>query len=157
MLQPDGTTYVFGNTVYNTKKVEATFYVSDKPLSDEFPELVQYNGSTQGGGDNYLNKITTPGYAHTYMISSVLSADYEDIDNNGPSDLDLGTYTKFGYTTINDYKWRTPFQQDLASYNEGLKTNKKDQKGTYIYGEKQVSYLNKIETNKVFPANTFKF
>ncbi len=146
VLQPDGTTYVFGNTVYNTKKVEATFDVSNKSLVPYFPELVQYNGSTQGGGDNYLNKITTPGYAHTYMISSVLSADYEDIDNNGPSDLDLGSYTKFGYTLFNDYKWRTPFNEGAASYNEGLKTNKKDQKGTYIYGEKQVSYLNKIET-----------
>lgn len=155
VLQADGTTYVYGKTVYNTKKVEATFDVSGK-VGDNRRGTVQYNGSTAGNGnansDEYINKITTPSYSHSYLITSVLSSDYQDIDNNGPSDKDLGTYTKFDYTKSGDigyssnYKWRVPYGANEASYNEGLKTSKKDQKGNYIYGEKELSYLKKIET-----------
>lgn len=155
VLQADGTTYVYGKTVYNTKKIEATFDVSGK-AGDNRNGIVQYNGSTSGNGNNnsdeYVNKITTPEYAHSYLITSVLSSDYADIDDNGPSDNDFGTYTKFDYTESGDpgylknYKWRVPYRANEASYNEGLKTSKKDQKGNYIYGEKELSYLKKIET-----------
>ena len=149
ILKPDGSTYVFGKANYNTSKVEATFDVS-RQSGDIITGLVQYNGSLTGNNssysDQYVNKITTPAYAHSYSITSVLSSDYQDIDNNGPSDTDLGSYTKFDYTNINNYKWRVPYGQNQASYNEGLKTSAKDQKGNYIYGEKNLSYLNKIET-----------
>ncbi|MGH2665718.1 hypothetical protein [Flavobacterium sp.] len=153
VLQADGTTYVYGKTVYNNTKVEATFDVS---LRNDFSTrrgLVGYNGSVHGNdsdakkSDRFVNKITTPSYAHSYLITSVLSTDYEDIDNNGPSDSDLGGYTKFEYTTpINNYRWRVPYGSGIASYNEGLNTSKRDQKGNYIYGEKELTYLKKIET-----------
>ncbi|MDI5887643.1 PKD-like domain-containing protein [Flavobacterium yafengii] len=155
VLQSDGTTYVFGKTVYNTTKVEATFDVSGK-VGNNRKGTVEYNGNTTGNGnansDQYVNKITTPGYAHSYLVTSVLSSDYQDIDDNGPSDKDLGTYTNFDYTKSGDigyasnYKWRVPYGANEASYNEGLKTSKKDQKGNYIYGEKEITYLKKIET-----------
>lgn len=153
ILQTDGTTYVFGKANYNTKKVEATFDVS-KQVGNNDSGLVSYYGDITGKvtgnestfSDKYVNKITTPAYAHSYSITSVLSSDYQDIDNNGPSDSDLGTYTKFDYTNIDNYKWRVPYGQNQTTYNEGLKTSNKDQKGNYIYGEKQLSYLNKIET-----------
>ncbi|WP_177731370.1 hypothetical protein [Flavobacterium inviolabile] len=149
VLQTDGSTYVYGKTAYNTKKVEATFDVSKQP-GNNTTGLVPYNGTTAGNNtnvsDKFLNKITTPAYAHSYLITSVLSADYEDVDSNGPSLNDLGTFTKFDYTTINNYQWRIPFQSNTANYNEGLISNKDDQKGTYIYGTKQLVYLDKIST-----------
>lgn len=158
VLQTDGTTYVYGQSVYNTTKVEATFDVSAKG-GDSRTGIVGYNGTVSSDNrsvlndngtadsDHYVNKITTPGYAHSYLITSVLSSDYQDIDNNGPSDKDLGTYTKFDYTkTVGNYKWRVPYGTNEASYNEGLRTSKKDQKGNYIYGEKELVYLKKIET-----------
>jgi hypothetical protein len=145
VLQPDGSTYIFGSAAYNTKKIEATFDVTGKSGSNS-TGLVNYQGSINGQGDEYINRITTPSYAHSYLITSVLSSDYEDLDNNGPSDRDLGSYTKFGYSIVSNYKWKTPYSLNMASYDEGLKTHPSDQKGSYLYGEKQLSYLNRIET-----------
>lgn len=157
ILKEDGNTYVFGKAVYNIKKIEATFDVSGRS-GDNVSGLVSYNGSVSGNhsaySDKYENVITTPEYAHTYLLTSILSTDYEDLDNNGISDNDLGSYTKFDYTKqgeanyISNYKWRTPYttEANKAYYNEGLKTSRKDQKGSYIYGEKEVTYLKKIET-----------
>lgn len=155
VLQTDGTSYVYGVTAYNTKKVEATFDVSGRD-GDNTSGLVEYNGSTSGNhrnaSDKYLNKITTPKYAHSYLLSSVLSSDYEDIDGNGPSLNDLGSYTQFIYdqkaltSNTNLYKWRIPFNKNTATYNNGLFSKNSDQKGTYIYGEKELVYLDKIVT-----------
>jgi hypothetical protein len=150
VLQADGTTYIYGKTAYNKTKVEATFDVSGR-AGNNVTGLVTYNGSVTGNqgnhSDEYVNRVTTPGYAHSYLITSVLSPDYQDLDNNGPSDKDLGNYTKFEYVTpVTDYQWRVPYERNKASYSEGLKSSQKDQKGNYIYGIKEITYLNKIET-----------
>lgn len=160
VLQPGGSLYVYGETVYNKKKVEATFDVTKPKNSainssqNRLDETVNYfgaNGLIAGNStddsDHYLNKITTPGYAHAYLLTSVLSTDYEDLMNDGPTDDDLGTYTKFVYTkTSDDYKWRVPFRDHTASYNRGLYTDENDDKGNYLYGEKEVKYVSRIET-----------
>ncbi|WP_299249347.1 hypothetical protein [uncultured Aquimarina sp.] len=153
ILKPDGSFYVFGKSAYNLEKIEATFDVSGRTDFDCNSGLVGYNSSnikSNGNGeksDQFFNRTTTPGYAHTYLLSSILSADYEDIDHNGPTENDLGSYTKFSYKKQeNNYQWRTPYQQDKASYNEGLKSNPYDQKGNYIYGAKELLYIDKIET-----------
>ncbi|PKB18339.1 PKD-like domain-containing protein [Flavobacterium sp. 5] len=155
VLQADGSTYIYGKTVYNTEKIEASFDVS-KQSGSNYEGTVHYETALDKNGtqnsDEYVNKIKTPAYAHSYLITSVLSSDYQDLDNNGPTDNDLGTYTKFDYTKPNDthyvgnYNWRVPYEKNSASYNEGLKTSKKDQRGNYIYGKKELSYLKKIET-----------
>ncbi|MGV7107012.1 hypothetical protein [Flavobacterium sp. U410] len=153
VLQTDGTTYVYGQTAYNTKKVEATFDVSGKGVSTNYndsglvPYDLPYSSNSNSISDRYLNKITTPKYAHSYLLSSVLSSDYEDISGNGPSLDDLGSYTQFIYTiTESNYKWRVPFEKNKATYNNGLITKNYDQKGNYIYGEKELIYLDKIIT-----------
>lgn len=149
ILQTDGNSYVYGETAYNLKKSEATFDVSSK-TGNNTTGLVEYNGSLYGNGDGtsdqYVNRVITPAYAHSYLLSTVLSPDYQDVDDNGPTVNDLGAFTKFEYTTISDYKWRVPFQKNTATYNEGLISKKDDQKGNYLYGEKELKYLNKIVT-----------
>lgn len=149
VLQADGNTYVYGETAYNTKKIEATFDVSAKG-GNNTNGLVDYNGSLYGNGtntsDEYVNRVTTPPYAHSYLLSTVLSSDYQDIDDNGPTLNDLGTFTKFEYTTVPNYQWRVPFEKDKATYNEGLISKKDDQKGNYLYGKKELKYLTKIVT-----------
>nr|WP_294922378.1 hypothetical protein [uncultured Flavobacterium sp.] len=153
ILQADGTTYVYGETAYNTKKTEATFDVSGVSGSqsgNNTTGLVGYNGSMYGNesntSDQYVNRVSTPPYAHSYLLSTVLSSDYQDIDDNGPTVNDLGNFTKFEYTTLPIYKWRVPFEKDKATYNEGLISKKDDQKGNYLYGEKELKYLDKIVT-----------
>lgn len=150
VLQADGSTYVYGETAYNLLKEEVTFAVPNN--GDCETGLVQFSGtddsrSNSNGVDNYFNKIITPPYAHTYLLSSVLSSDYEDITGDGPSDDDLGSYTKFSYSQKEaGYKWRIPYLDQTASFNEGLKTNTLDQRGNYIRGEKEIKYIDKIET-----------
>ncbi|WP_278008812.1 hypothetical protein [Flavobacterium gyeonganense] len=149
VLQADGNTYVYGETAYNTNKIETTFDVS-KQNGNNTNGLVKYNGSLYGNGtntsDEYVNRVKTPPYAHSYLLSTVLSSDYQDIDDNGPTLNDLGTFTKFEYTTVPNYQWRVPFEENKATYNEGLISKKDDQKGNYLYGQKELKYLTRIVT-----------
>lgn len=149
-LKPDGSTYVFGETAYNIEKQEVTF--ATEATGDCATGIVTYQPnentrSNKSGIDHFYDKVVTPAYAHTYLLSSVLSSDYEDITGDGPTDDDLGAYTLFEYENQADnFQWRVPFGQNEASYNEGLRTNRADQKGSYIYGQKEIKYLKKIET-----------
>ncbi len=158
VLQKDGSRYIYGKAAYNIKKVEATFNVSGRtPIcNSNVSGLITYapdrdNSDRNTQGNEYFNRITTPAYAHTYLLSSVVSSDYEDLKNDGPTDDDLGAYTKFTYVNKGArqggvYKWRIPFQENTASYNEGLKSDATDDMGSYIYGEKELLYAHTIET-----------
>ncbi len=152
VMQPDGSTYVYGESVYNTKKIEATFDVSKYRNTANCQDgTVSYNPNILSNrsqhSDGFFNRVTTPAYAHTYLLNGVLSSDYEDLTGNGPTDDDLGAYTKFIYRTHNDnFKWRIPFKENEASFNEGLKSNNRDEKANYVYGEKEIKYIEKIET-----------
>ncbi|MFH6946434.1 hypothetical protein [Flavobacterium sp. FlaQc-50] len=150
-----GERYIYGRAAYNVVKKEVTFDVGNNPV--HYKEgLVEYRGndnSTRNDreGDKYFNRITTPSYAHSYLLTSVLSSDYQDIKGDGLTDDDLGTYTKFEYENKNKdkgntYKWRIPFKGNMANHDEGLRSSKKDNKGNYIYGEKELLYVKKIIT-----------
>jgi hypothetical protein len=143
----NGSRHIFGETAYNLTKQEITY--STNSVGNINTGIVNYNPSeanenNHAGIDHYFNKITTPQFAHTYLISSILSSDYQDLNSDGPTDDDLGSYTKFDYLTSSNYKWRVPYKG--ASYNEGLKANISDQKASLLYGEKELKYINKIET-----------
>ncbi len=158
ILKPDGATYIFGETAYNTKKIEATFAVDGSREGNCGTGLVDYaTGSdnsvfNNNGVDHFFDRVNTPAYAHTYLLSSVLSSDYEDLTSNGPTLDDLGAYTQFDYfsPTSSDsgenFKWRIPYQAGKAAYNAGLNTVSEDQKGNYIYGEKEIKYVKRIRT-----------
>lgn len=157
----NGTRNIYGETVYNMQKKEVTFNVGTTSSISYKDGLVKYldgdnTSSNRQGRDHYFNGIKTPPYAHTYLLTSVLSSDYQDLTANGISDDDLGSYTKFTYSKMSNYKWRIPYgkttinnaqvNSHTASYNEGLKTDKLDQKGSYLYGVKENKYLKRIET-----------
>lgn len=149
-----GERYIYGRPAYNTIKKEVTFDIGNAaPIYQS--NLVEYNpgvdnsAGNKRGGDEYFNRVTTPAYAHSYLLTSVLSADYQDLKNDGPSDDDLGTYTLFEYDQKikpNIYKWRVPFKANTANYDEGLRSSKKDNKANYIYGEKELLYVKRITT-----------
>lgn len=146
----NGNRHVFGETAYNITKEEVSFATGGHSFNEE-DGTVNYvgNPTNHEGVDHYYNKTVTPAYAHTYMISHILSSDYEDVTGDGTTDDDMGSYTKFEYVDMGDYKWRTPYGYNTSSYNEGLKTlkgAKGDQKGSYVYGEKESKYLSRIVT-----------
>jgi len=155
VLNTDGRRYVYGLPVYNLKQKDVTFSVK-KENATLSAGLVDYD-STQdnsprnpNGRDNYYTREEIPAYAHSFLLTGILSSDYVDISNNGISDDDLGDAVKFNYSKIcgikNPYGWKTPRGHNKASYNEGLKSDNRDDKGSYVYGEKELWYLHSIES-----------
>jgi len=147
----DGARYVYGLPAYNTLKKEASFSVKAEN-GDCANGLVTYDPASLTTpstlpNNQFLNRVTTPGYVHTHLLTAVLSTDYQDISGDGPTADDLGSYTKFSYDRKDpNYKWRVPMQVETANYDEGLKTDTKDDQGNYVYGEKELYYIDKIET-----------
>lgn len=156
----DGARYIYGIPAYNVIKKETTFAVNGSS-GDCSTGLVSYAPGTDNSvnnthGDKFFNQITTPGYAHTYLLSSVLSTDYQDRTGNGPSKDDLGSYTKFTYEKLsNNYRWRMPYEANKASYSEGTRTDTDDDQGNYTYGEKEISYTKTIETKTHIAVFTY--
>jgi len=160
VLNTDGRRYVYGIPAYNLSQKEVTFAVSSY-LGNTTTGLVSYTPGVDNsvdnpnGKDNFFSSETTPAYAHSYLLTGVLSPDYVDITGDGITEDDNGDAVKFNYsrmkwvvsgTPTTTFKWRTPYQQDSASYNEGLKSDRTDDKGSYVYGEKEVWYMNSIES-----------
>ena len=155
VTQPDGSRYVYGLPVYNIIQKDVTFSVGtsemDAALDMEVNEernLIKYNDNQASvynhyGKDNYYNEVVTPAYAHTYLLTEILSADYVDVTGNGPTEDDLGSYLKYNYgipddddadgipdaddpdgdeagdkyfyPDIENFKWRTPNIGDIDS------------------------------------------
>ncbi|HEX8331551.1 MAG TPA: PA14 domain-containing protein, partial [Segetibacter sp.] len=159
VLNTDGRRYIYGIPVYNLLQKEATFSV-DGSQGDSHSGLVTYN---PGAGDNtsgnkkgkdwYYNSETVPAYAHTFLLSNIVSPDYVDVAGDGITADDLGDAIKFNYSKIsgvmNPFKWRAPFGINTATYNEGLKTDNRDDKGNYVYGEKELWYLHSLESKSM--------
>ena len=161
VLNPDGRRYVYGLPAYNIEQKDATFAIDKETnannLSKGLATYVAAGSSPDNsvnnikGKDHFFTKDSIPAYAHSFLLTGILSPDYVDITGNGITDDDLGDAVKFNYSRIfgpesSYYKWRTPSQANLANYNEGLKSYNRDDKATYMYGQKEVWYLNSIES-----------
>ncbi len=148
----DGARYIYGEALYNTTKKEISFSMANKGGGDCLTGLIDYDPATDAtvdqnkNGNQYFNSVTTPAYSHTFLLTTLLSSDYSDVKGDGLTDDDLGSYTKFTYTSGSNYRWRVPFQEEKANFNEGLKSDTEDDKGSYVYGEKEMKYIDKIET-----------
>lgn len=145
--QTDGRRYVFGIPAMNNEQHEYTF-ATDAAASGG---IVPVNGANtvnnNKGRDNYFSKTSTPPFAHSYLLTSVLSTDYVDVTGNGPSDDDLGSFTKFNYSRkATNYAWRAPYGNNEAQHNEGFKSDKTDDKGSYLEGKREQWMLHSIET-----------
>jgi hypothetical protein len=87
-----------------------------------------------------------PPYVTSHLLTAVLSPDYIDVDNNGPSPNDIGNYVKVNYSYAGRYKWRTPYGNKQASFNKALLSDDSDNKASYVYGEKEIWYTHSIES-----------
>ncbi|MFW5700277.1 MAG: hypothetical protein ACOCWM_01195, partial [Cyclobacteriaceae bacterium] len=89
-------------------------------------------------------------YANTFLLTSITTPDYVDINFDGPTPDDLGGWTKFSYKqaygseTGDWYKWRMPYQGLIV--NKGSYSDPSDDLGSYSSGEKEVYYLKEIRT-----------
>lgn len=154
-VNPDGKRFVFGIPAYNLQQKAATFSINygDANLQSghvgyksEGPDADNSIGNKRSV-DHYFESTIIPQYAHSFLLTAVLSPDYEDVDQNGISDNDPGEAIKFNYSLLPyTYKWRLPFEKDSAHYLDGLTTVQDDGKGNYEFGEKQTWYLHSIES-----------
>lgn len=150
-LNVDGTRYIYGIAAYSHEQKNVSFAIDNIVLSCSglagYVPGADNSVNNDNGVDNYYNAVTTKDYAHSYLLTGVLNADYVDADNiKGPSKGDLGGYLSFDYEKIDNYKWRNPVNQSRASYDEGFNTDKTDDKAHYIYGKKELWYVKTIES-----------
>ncbi len=174
VLNGDGKRYVYGLPAYNLMQKDVTFAVEKYNDGSNATGLVTYNPGIDNtvnndkGKDNYFSAETTPASAHSYLLTGLLSADYVDITGDGISEDDIGDAVKFNYSRMEwsdpnmqsgkttNFKWRAPYIQNKATFNEGLKSDKTDDKGNYIYGEKEIWYTNSIESKTMIATFTLE-
>lgn len=166
VLEKNGMRYVYGIPVYNVRQKDFTFSVAGVPVNTS-ENLVAYDTADEptvnsrhmansSKIDGYVQTQEIPAYASSFLLTGLLSPDYVDVTGDGITEDDLGNAVKFNYTKSADlHKWRTPRKNgnngkmDLAHFNEGIRTEKKDNKATISYGEREVWYLNSIESKSM--------
>lgn len=156
----DGKRMVYGLPVYNKKQDEYSF-ASHRSKLDTTRNLVTFalkgdgsiDNQDMGNGnqsiDEYYHKESQPAYATSYMLTGILSPDYVDMTDNGITEDDRGTAFKFNYSKVKeDYHWRTPYDRNpkSAQFNRSLNADPDDDKASFVYGEKELWYLNSIES-----------
>lgn len=145
----DGSRYVYGIPAYNLSQIDVSFRI---PQNSAHPQYFTYSDAENSiynteGKDNLYSRNQYPAYAHSYLLSGVLSPDYSDLTGDGISDDDIGSAVKFTYSKLDyTFKWRTPLGDHQANYQEGLYADDKDQVANYSYGTKEVWYLHGIES-----------
>lgn len=147
---PEGMVYEFAFPVINHKERDVIFSIDESTSGNRTVgyAVADASISNRNGIDHFYSASEVPDYVHSNLITAVYAPDYIDVTGNGPSDDDLGYFVKFNYSYGlsggNYYKWRSPFTD--ANYIRNNYSNPMDDKAAYIYGEKEIVYLNSIET-----------
>ncbi len=114
--------------------------------------LVEYTPNTDNslnnkrGNNFYYLKNEVPTHATSYLLTEQLSGNYTDVTGNGPTPDDIGDYVRYNYSHLGVSKWRFPYQQNRATFNEGFKSDELDDMGSYQYGTRDAYLIHSIET-----------
>lgn len=175
ITRDDGMTYVYGLPVYNRGEVDMSyglFGLSEQNIYNNFlgyktvAPLRETSANPAGlfndqfAHNENLNGIEYPTpYASTFLLTEIVSPDFIDRTNNGPTPDDIGGYVIFNYRPLTAdplwdksnkdsidfwYKWRMPYRG--LSYRRNSLSDPYDDAGTFSYGYKEVYYLESIET-----------
>lgn len=153
VCKPDGNKYVYGIAAYNILQQDYSFTnvgaekdCENGQVAYDTDHFFSHKDRAFKGIDEYFEKTEIPPYAHSYLLTSVLSSDYIDADENGPTKNDNGNYTKIKYQKVPyDYNWRVPFKGGKANLNEGLKSDNYDDNANFVYGKKEIWHVYSIE------------
>ncbi|MGD1848069.1 MAG: hypothetical protein ACFB10_21960 [Salibacteraceae bacterium] len=169
VTNPDGRKFIYGEPVYNFEQKEVFFSVEhdyDDSSGDSFfkgdkSKLTQYkidagkadnSLDNKKGYDKFYSATKLPPYPTSHLLTQIVSSDYIDLTDDGPSPDDFGSWTRFGYTTHMDanapYQWRAPYNHEdqMANFIPGNLSDPGDDKAAYSYGTKELKYLDTIET-----------
>lgn len=157
-----GMMYCFGQPIFSKKEVRENIGLHALPSSKYSVSNNRMLYATNDDISNVKNSDSYPFYngtnvtystpvATSFLLTTILTPDYIDIDNNGVSPNDVGGYTKFSYhkATNKDrkpasVKWRTPYKGYY--YSKGNLTDLRDDYASVQFGEREEFYLDSIET-----------
>jgi len=150
IFNESGLRYVYGLPVYSRN--EATLSYGIKGGTIENNSAVYFNSTeiSQYFSDPEIKVGETKEdpYAASYLLTEITTPDYIDRSLDGPTVDDYGGYTRFNYDKAYGdgtwYKWRQPYNG--LNYQKNSLSDKKDDLGTLNSGEKQVYYLQAVET-----------
>jgi hypothetical protein len=158
VTEANGKRYVYGIPVYNTLQKDFSFTVTNTGTEDDKVNISSDEASSVNNSkDGFIQVTETPGYAHSFLLTGLLSPDYVDATGNGITEDDLGDAVKFNYTKYANHKWRTPHtagDQATANFNAGNRTEMRDDKGIISYGERESWYLHSIESKTMIAVFT---
>ncbi|MEW8561004.1 MAG: hypothetical protein AB2541_02830 [Candidatus Thiodiazotropha sp.] len=142
--------FLRGQTLVNVPKktdqvIKKWFNWLSSSEEEDMPEL-DLEGSLPNTTDQFLSCTSTPSYAHSYYLTSVLGPNYIDADSTpGPSQGDMGHWVRFEYENVSDYLYRSPY--DGAHYSRGYENSYLgDDRGTLTIGLKNVFFLRRAFT-----------
>lgn len=167
VLEGNASRYVYGLPVYTRLQKEVSFSTDGTVTGNMVKYKAGENTTMNAAGEEgFFQSQQLQDFAHSFLLTSILSPDYVDVKGDGITDDDLGTAVKFNYSCANltsqsgttgfeAYKWRFPFgkindeKNNLATFSEGLKTDRTDDKAHYTYGTKELWYLHSIESKNM--------
>lgn len=161
-----GNRYVYGLPVYAKNEVSMSYSLEGVPAGNINHNAIayhNYSGSSRNSGEE-----STAPYATSYLLTEITTPDFVDRQLDGPDSTDFGGWTKFSYRQKygaynktsggNWYRWRLPFNG--LKYNAMDRTDNTDDMGSLQSGDKEVYYLQTIETKThvaVFITNKTNF
>lgn len=161
VTEASGKRYIYGLPVYNIIQKDFTFTTGSTNTSDADAEKINFNPTEpytlNTDKDGYIQITETPAYAHSFLLSGLLSPDYVDVTGDGITEDDMGDAVKFNYTRYADHKWRTPLTGGSAlqaNFNPGNRTERKDDKGIITYGKRESWYTHSIESKTMIAIFT---
>ncbi len=153
----DGMTYTFGLPVYSRNEVSLQYGFKNVPASNIESNYLLYADTEASNIRIKTGQESLTPYATTYLLTSITSPDYIDRTFNGPSKDDIGSWTRFTYKQVHGssdktdgswYRWRIPYTGFL--YNRNSLSNERDDLASYTAGEKEICYLDTVETKTHF-------
>lgn len=151
-----GKRYTYGLPVYVRNEASLQYGLEGQSVTVDDNQTVYFSGSFD---EDDLTRLSghrqyTP-YAKNWLLTSVTSQDYVDLTLDGPTDDDLGGWVRFEYDRAfgtddkesasgNWYRWRVPYTG--MDYVRGEMSDPRDDAGVVRYGEKEVYYVNTIDT-----------
>ncbi len=172
-----GVTYTYGLPVFARNEKNLQYGVAGS-WGDAFKTHPKKEQSHHSNAPTVNGQVREDPYVSTYLLTQILSSDYVDRTDNGPSSDDFGSYTVFSYqrcagtylkemdpaTSHQWYRWRTPYTgqyyQPGRMLDNKLAGDYKDDRGIVSSGEKEVYFLESIQTKThtaVFVTNKTNF
>lgn len=154
VLDASGTRYNFGIPAKNKVHKSVVFSKNHAGYGSTMPTLLNktalYLGNSENtknntsGQNNHYSATELPPYAHSFLLTEILSEDFVDISEDGPTADDFGDYIRFDYQMVKDFKTRSTPQG--GALIPGQLSNTGDDKCSYTYLEKDLYYVRTIET-----------